>query len=413
MTTDEIDIFYPTYDEKVLELISKEFAEHFTGVEIVKILHEHGLTDDVIQYPNTKWVTLKEAFLYLKQKKSGQSISALITRLLHPYNYGLNDEVIDRLVDRIKKCLKFVNLNVEKYGNNYVVMSDEEMASLSDSSEDRMIDEICAEEDKKIIIKNKESIKRLREAHQTYIDIIETFCRDHKNPSDDLNEAYLYLSKKIRDFIPKLRLRYYKIDFYMPFKKDLYSAEHEWNGDGSDFDVKFTPKLSWDAIRPSLYNVHSKITELCNISEENSKLTGDDKRLDQINTMISQRRIIPSKKKMTGELLITHKFLDNKPPTFYITKKGDDFHYKGLPILTTKKNTDYYKVFCALYAKLPDGGEIQYKDLISEIKSRIPDQRDKNDDEMKKFIQRNLTEKYSTIRQDNSLFFLKYKYKWF
>ena len=93
------------------------------------------------------------------------------------------------------------------------------------------------------------------------------------------------------------------------------------------------------------------------------------------------------------DITLDHKFEDGKPSTNYITKKGDDFYYKGLHILATKKNNDYYKVFCALYAKLPDGGEISYKDLIAEIKSRMSDQRNKTDDEMQKFIQRNLTDR--------------------
>lgn len=93
------------------------------------------------------------------------------------------------------------------------------------------------------------------------------------------------------------------------------------------------------------------------------------------------------------EIVLNHKFEDRKPSTNYITKNGDDFYYKGLHILATKKNNDYYKVFCALYAKLPDGGQISYKDLIAEIKSRMPEQKNKTDDEMQKFIQRNLTDK--------------------
>lgn len=93
------------------------------------------------------------------------------------------------------------------------------------------------------------------------------------------------------------------------------------------------------------------------------------------------------------EIVLNHKFEDSKPSTNYITKKGDDFYYKGLHILATKKNNDYYKVFCALYAKLPEGGEISYKDLIAEIKSRMSELKNKTDEEMQKFIQRNLTDR--------------------
>ncbi|MDE2011100.1 MAG: hypothetical protein KGI61_02895 [Patescibacteria group bacterium] len=93
------------------------------------------------------------------------------------------------------------------------------------------------------------------------------------------------------------------------------------------------------------------------------------------------------------DMVLNHRYDGTKPDSFYIIKKGDDFYYNGLPILASKKNTDYYKVFCALYAKLPEGGKVPYKVLIAEIVSRMPEMKNKSDDEMRKFIQRNLTDK--------------------
>lgn len=93
------------------------------------------------------------------------------------------------------------------------------------------------------------------------------------------------------------------------------------------------------------------------------------------------------------DIVLNHKFDEKKPSSQYLTKKGDDFLYKGRIILTTKKNTDYYKVLSALYAKLPNGGEISYKNLSVEVKSRMPELKNKTSDEMVKFIQRNLTDR--------------------
>ena len=94
------------------------------------------------------------------------------------------------------------------------------------------------------------------------------------------------------------------------------------------------------------------------------------------------------------DIILNHKFDDEKKPSSqYLTKKGDDFYYKGLHILSAKKNTDYYKVLSALYAKLPDGGEISYRDLSIEIKSRMPELKNKSNGEMIKFLQRNLTDR--------------------
>src|SRR5574343_550146 len=92
------------------------------------------------------------------------------------------------------------------------------------------------------------------------------------------------------------------------------------------------------------------------------------------------------------DLTLHHKHDKKQVEPFYITKENDDFHYKGRYINLSKK-TDYFKVFCALYAKLPNGGLLPYSELISEIKSRIPKTAGKTDDEMQKFIQRNLTDK--------------------
>jgi hypothetical protein len=76
----------------------------------------------------------------------------------------------------------------------------------------------------------------------------------------------------------------------------------------------------------------------------------------------------------------------------YIIKRNDDFFYNGKLIELSKKS-DYYKTFCALYSLLPKGGEVEYKDLIAEIKSRITKTKLKSNDEMRKFIQDNLTGK--------------------
>jgi hypothetical protein len=62
-----------------------------------------------------------------------------------------------------------------------------------------------------------------------------------------------------------------------------------------------------------------------------------------------------------------------------------------------------------LFARLPEGGEITYKELSEEIKSRIPKTKSKDDEEMRKFIQSNLTDtsngfvRYARIplREDN------------
>ncbi len=75
----------------------------------------------------------------------------------------------------------------------------------------------------------------------------------------------------------------------------------------------------------------------------------------------------------------------------YIQKRGDDFYYKG-KLLNVPKEPDYYKVFCALYALIPEGGEVTYKKLGKEIESRIGKTKKYGEEKMRKFISRNLTD---------------------
>lgn len=81
---------------------------------------------------------------------------------------------------------------------------------------------------------------------------------------------------------------------------------------------------------------------------------------------------------------------DTGKKSFYITKKGDDFFYKG-QYLSLSKTALYYTIFCALYAKLPEGGEITYDAMGNEIKSRLPLTKGKSSEDMRKYIQDNLT----------------------
>jgi hypothetical protein len=92
------------------------------------------------------------------------------------------------------------------------------------------------------------------------------------------------------------------------------------------------------------------------------------------------------------DIALNHKFPEQKPSGFYITKKDDDFWHKGRR-LNLSKSADYNQVFAALYAKLPEGGEISYSDLGTEIESRLFKAKGKSADEMRKFIQRNLTDR--------------------
>lgn len=108
------------------------------------------------------------------------------------------------------------------------------------------------------------------------------------------------------------------------------------------------------------------------------------------------------------DIILNHKYDNGDTNTLYITKKNDDFYYKG-KYLNLSKTAEYFQVFSALFAQIPNGGEISYNELSKEIKSRIPKTNSKNDEGMRKFIQSNLTDsnngftRYAKIpkREDN------------
>lgn len=103
---------------------------------------------------------------------------------------------------------------------------------------------------------------------------------------------------------------------------------------------------------------------------------------DKFNSMFSEYEKKYSKN-ITNEI----KALD-----FYIIKQGDDFYYKG-KLLPLSKDSDYYKVFCALYALLPSGGDIDYDQIGDEVKSRIEKTKTYTKPQMRKLILMNLTDK--------------------
>ncbi len=304
----------------MLELVAKEISGYFTGNEIVKILESFGLKRDVIQYPNTKWWTVNEAFKYIQQnyEKSDDSISKLMMDFLHPLQHNLNSETAEKLADKVGQYLKYDNFYIENTGKEYLIFSSEEkgeMFSIPKEVIERENDEKKADEER--IKHNAILIKALRDNHQSLMDVVEIFCQNNKKPTKELNDAYLFLVKKIENILKQLDLKHYQIYFYKPFKKDIYTAEFEWNGDGSVFSpIKLNPRLSWDAVRPHMYETHSKISEVYRMTEETEEMTDDEKRLEQINALISEKRTVKvsPKNDEVKRMEILHKYEDRKSP---------------------------------------------------------------------------------------------------
>lgn len=383
------------YSSKVLELVAKEVSGYFTGNEIVKILMDFGMEREIIQYPNTKWWTINEAFKYIKQnyEKPEDAISRLIMNFLHPLQHNLNDDIAGRLAEKVEKYLGYDNFYIENTGKEYLIFSDEEMEEIHASSPES-IEEDKNNEQKDIekIKSSIEIIKTLRDHHQAYMDVIEVFCQNSKKPTKELNDAYLFLVKKIENILKQIDLKHYRLFFYRPFKNDLYTAEIEWNGTGDGFDMILGPKLSWDAVRPRLYEAHSTIIKIQNMIDEPTEMTDDEKQLEKINTLISEKRAPKETQKKTSvipEKIIkhehSHKFENSiqekdiqikhqnekKPEEYYITKNNSgDYVFEDKTIYIKSKDADYVIIFDVAYSLRPQGGKIEYKKIIEQCKKR-------------------------------------------
>lgn len=404
---------YPSYDykPKVLELIAQTLGDEFSGSVMVSLLKSAGVPDSAIEYPNTKWRTILGTFGYAKneQNDSGITVERIIEEFLDPLSHNANEEKAKTLVEKIRTILKYDDLIIIQDGRRYLVCDEEGYNNYREAGHQEQWEEYESkqrreaemqkkkaqdrEKDKEVLVANREKILVIREHHQAYMDLLEIFCNNPSRPTNDLNSPYIFLKKHLQKLIDELHLNETKV-IYAPFKVDLYSAEKEWGQDA------IKGLISWDKIRPELYSVHSWITQRCNYAEKQGQQSDDEKKLGEINEIIGKYRAQkpPVQQEATRmEMKILHKYElgGDRKVDLYITKDGDDFSYKGRYVNLSKK-TDYYKVFSALYAKLPNGGEVSYKDLIVEVKSRLPKQskmQNKTVDEVKKFIQRNLTDK--------------------
>ena len=131
-------------------------------------------------------------------------------------------------------------------------------------------------------------------------------------------------------------------------------------------------------------------------------LSPDELKVWAINRDILVANIKSKNPVVDKQLFALTSFASKKSGEFHITKRGDDFYYRG-DLRTLSKNPDWYKVFCALYDLIPDGGEVPYTKLGAQIKSKIGKTKSYDATIMRKFIQTNLTDRsngfmhYATI----------------
>lgn len=300
---------------RVKEQIARTIGNFFTTNEILNIFADANISADRELY--AKWHITLDAF----SKASGiDAIFGIIEEFCHPLNFKQNPLRRDDFIAALNTVLAYDDLEIQSTDRTAKVCSvsggdipkdadtpkktkptnttpsPEEVEEAFDKhgcyKDDEFgpsLDDIAQYEDIKKIVENREKVLQLREYHQALIDIVETFCQNLKKPNDKLNRAYLFLIEKIRDTAYNLGLHYYELKPYTPFK-DLYSAEIEWDGAGDALDIRLNPKLSWDAVRPSLHKAHSDIIRICAIAEKDSGMTDDQKRLEEISGLVAEAR---------------------------------------------------------------------------------------------------------------------------
>ena len=300
---------------RVKEQIARTIGEFFTTNEIVNILTDANIPANRELY--AKWHITLDAF----SKTSGvDAIFGIIEEFCHPLNFKRNPLRRDDFIAALNADLAYDDLEIQSTERTAKICSvgggdipkdtdapkktkpanttsspeevEETFDNLGLYDNDTEIpteDDVREAEDIRKITENKEVVRQLRDFHQTLIDVVETFCQNLKKPNKELNDSYLFLMRKIQDIVQKLDLQYHTLTLYRPFK-DIYSAEIEWNGAGDGLDIRLNPKLSWDAIRPSLYKAHSDIVKICAIAEEDSDMSDDQKRLEEIAGLVAKAR---------------------------------------------------------------------------------------------------------------------------
>lgn len=344
------------FGAKVKEKIARTIGDFFTTNEIVSIFTNANISTNVSLY--AKWRIVVDAFSKIS---SEEGFFHIVGEFCHPLNFTDNIETKTRedFIKNLNNILSYEDMEILPVSNNDVRFISKskryEIASSQPPVEDKT-------------------------ATDYILDAI-NFFKDEYNKVKLIGLSYEYSlgENKNSDQIEGE-------DFY---EEKLQAIEQLKNiGFITEYSIK--EKVECDGYYVWDYAV-CKIDESKMMQKEAPPAT--EAGVQALTKKIIHEHTHRFENSIQEKPIdLKHIYKENTPQQFYITRDGDDFKYKG-KILNLSKDTDYYKVFSALYAKLPEGGEIKYKELISEIKSRIKRVENDDEEEMRKFIQRNLTDK--------------------
>lgn len=402
----------PIIQMRVLELLAKSIAEKKSGTELIMLLKECDVPAMFIVYPETKWRMLFKVFRVLSTSQNVRAqriLYRIIETAVHPLFFDGDEEQSSAATKKYNGWLKYDHIIIDE-GEVFIGPSaEEEDLGITDwvSSSGKVVDPKCY-----LIFPDQLAELWVLMAQVSFL--VQAF---QANPS--LNRKireglYLEIIGGVEDLIAKGEVGEFSESYKRPFTS-LITADIEARA------KKTTPLELVSSLLSKIALMEPYPSFITKKMEEKSELiervtTAIAGSVDENETMESwQRKSLHTKKMLDGAKAIAqrvvhehthrfensiqeksidlnHKFPEQRPSDFYITKKGDDFLYNGRQ-LNLSRNTDYYKAFAALYAKLPEGGKVSYQDLGTEIESRLSKAKGKSTDEMRKFIQRNLTDK--------------------
>lgn len=250
-----------------LQAIAMAIADATTAKDIELVISREGIT--LNPELGAKWRMLTDVFIKCDENS--------FFRMLAEFLYFTNDEQ----EEKIKKILGRHGIHIEYTGEDWFIVNQKDLITTDDEVEAHEANE-KVEKQVKSDENLAEKIKEIREHHQAYIDVIEQFCKDYKNPSKELNEAYIYLKNLLADELKELG-----ISLYCPFK-DLYFAEREYTPEPIEIRLDGRPAIiDWDYFRPRLYSVHSQIVQLLSNAKTTTKT---ETKIQEINSFVSQLR---------------------------------------------------------------------------------------------------------------------------
>jgi hypothetical protein len=111
-------------DENI-EYIARQIGGLYSGSVLVEKLKRMGIPDEVIVYPNTKWIMVADVLRYFNNMSSRYQalkfISKIIELLIHPVNENEWSVSAEQQREHLEKRLAYDNLQIKQQGGDFIL----------------------------------------------------------------------------------------------------------------------------------------------------------------------------------------------------------------------------------------------------------------------------------------------------